>query len=368
LEKNFIPGKHSFADFSAVMKELEQDQSIQSVLIFSGGGTSIHKEEYDLLLKSSRLSIMGGIFPEIIFEGKRYQDGTVIIGCSQQMHTISITDWDSDIEEQVSQSVHKINPENKSVWMFVDALVSEKSKLFDSLYNIYGTIPKYIGAGAGTLDFNKFPCVFSNEGMIEMGAVIGICGISTSVGVAHGWEPITKPLKVTESVNNKIISLDWQPAMEVYKNVVESHSKKDFDFEDFINCAKSYPFGISKLNADMVIRDPFKQEDNCIYTLDSIDQGSHVSIMFGNTESLIQGACEAKKKAFEGHDESEAEIMIIDCISRVLFLDSLFERELDGMDSENRSFGALTLGEIANNGDSYLEVFNKTAVVCAIYE
>lgn len=368
MQKTFLPGNHTVEEFANALQSYEANVSVESVLILTAGGTTINKEDYDPVLQNSDLSIMGAIFPEIIYEGKSYQEGTIIVGCPQKLHVIPITDWESDIEAKINQSIDDINPENKSVWMFIDALVNDKAKLFDSLYNIYGTIPKYIGGGAGTLDFESFPCVYSNIGMIESGAVIGICGINTSVGVAHGWEPITKPLKVTESIDNKIVTLDWEPALEVYQKVVESHSKQPFALEDFMKSAKSYPFGISKLNADMVIRDPFKHEDNCIFTLDNIDQGSHVSIMYGNTESLIQGACDAKLKAVDGHNADEVEILIIDCISRVLFLDTLFEKELEGMDHKNKAFGALTLGEIANNGDSYLEVFNKTAVVCAIYE
>jgi hypothetical protein len=57
-------------------------------------------------------------------------------------------------------------------------------------------------------------------------------------------------------------------------------------------------------------------------------------------------------------------IILIDCISRVLFLGKEFEKEIQAVYQEDIPLiGALTLGEIANSGRDYLEFYNKTAVV-----
>jgi len=189
-----------------------------------------------------------------------------------------------------------------------------------------------------------------------------------NVGVAHGWESISKAFKVTESDNNQMKTLDWKPAMEVYQEVIEGHARQSVDFEDFLNCVKSYPFGISKMDDEMIVRDPFKTENNNVYALDNVEEGSFVKILYGDIDLLLEGASKARNNAINSAGDSRvnAEIMIIDCISRVLFMGDSFDKELAILDPEKKAFGALTLGEIANNGDSYLEVFNKTAVVGAI--
>ena len=54
----------------------------------------------------------------------------------------------------------------------------------------------------------------------------------------------------------------------------------------------------------------------------------------------------------------------IDCISRVLFLEGDFEQELQAVSRSGIPLiGALTLGEIANSRNDYLEFYNKTSVV-----
>ena len=65
-------------------------------------------------------------------------------------------------------------------------------------------------------------------------------------------------------------------------------------------------------------------------------------------------------------------VIVVDCISRVLFLDKNFHQELtsirQGIDIPNLlPEGILSLGEISFYGDELLEFFNKTTVVATLY-
>jgi len=54
-----------------------------------------------------------------------------------------------------------------------------------------------------------------------------------------------------------------------------------------------------------------------------------------------------------------------------LFLDQDFNQELENVHrfvNDVPFFGVLSLGEIANNGNDYLEFYNKTAVVACFYD
>ena len=63
--------------------------------------------------------------------------------------------------------------------------------------------------------------------------------------------------------------------------------------------------------------------------------------------------------------------IIIDCISRTLFLEEEFPKELAAITEampnsdgkETLPQGVLSLGEISSGGDGYLEFYNKTLVV-----
>ncbi|SPF40896.1 hypothetical protein SBDP1_320012 [Syntrophobacter sp. SbD1] len=59
--------------------------------------------------------------------------------------------------------------------------------------------------------------------------------------------------------------------------------------------------------------------------------------------------------------------IIMDCISRVLFLGDRFREEIEVVNHGTRpTIGACTIGEIGNCGTEYLEFYNKTAVVAVL--
>ena len=68
-----------------------------------------------------------------------------------------------------------------------------------------------------------------------------------------------------------------------------------------------------------------------------------------------------------------AHSLLIDCISRAIFLGPRFANELAAVRTALAAggapapVGALTLGEISCRGDGYLEFFNKTAVVGVLH-
>lgn len=354
------------------INSFNEDSSVKSILILSSAKVDHPKTLLDPCLKKSKTGIVGGIFPEVVFEGKRYDDKAIVVGLSFDLKTMVVSDLDNKTEEQIESALEDLAPnsnlEDNAIFLFMDCLCRNKQYVFDTMFNMMGTTASYIGAGAGALTFENFPCLFTNQGMLENAVVFGLGKTDLNVGVAHGWESISKAFKVTESDNNQVKTLDWKPAMEVYQEVIEGHARESLNFDDFLSCVRSYPFGISKMDDEMIVRDPFKTEDNNVFALDNVEEGSFVKILYGNIDLLLDGASKARNHALNtpGGRSDKTEIMIIDCISRVLFMGDSFDKELAILDPENKAFGALTLGEIANNGDSYLEVFNKTAVVGAL--
>ncbi len=348
---------------SDALEAMVKNENVQSIMLYISENFKFDPDLLSQQLKSIEKTIVGGVFPEVIMDGNRTADSAILLGLPLPMSYVVIDEFDENkIIEDVTNKFNEDIDENSTFLIFIDALVRDKTVLFDCLYNYYGSIPNYLGGGTGTLKFEPLPCIVTNEGMLQGAALVSTISQKINIGVAHGWSPISKQLKVTEVLNNEIISLDWKPVMEVYQAIVEEHSKKDFDYDDFFNCVKSYPIGIKKLNDNMTVRDPFKTENGRLFLLDDIEEGSYVQVLFGNLETLIDGATEARKKA-ETESTENGDTFIIDCISRGLFMGDEFAEELKLLDPLSNSFGALTLGEIANNGEEYLDVYNKTAVV-----
>jgi len=191
--------------------------------------------------------------------------------------------------------------------------------------------------------------------------------MESGVGVSHGWTTISGPYKVTEAERNVIKSLDWKPAFEVYREVVEAHSNTPFMSLPFFDIAKSYPFGIAKLGTERVVRDPHTLDgDRNLICVGEVSEGSYVDILHAEPHDLIRAAGMALDKAKKDYSAETAPGLgfVIDCVSRVLFLEDEFVSELEAVVVPEVEFvGVCSMGEIANSGQDYLEFFNKTAVV-----
>ena len=92
-----------------------------------------------------------------------------------------------------------------------------------------------------------------------------------------------------------------------------------------------------------------------------------VSILKAKNESLISSARAAVIKACEVPDEHTANVIIFDCISRVLYMADDFQLELSEINNSAPDnaivFGGLSLGEVANNQSGSIRVLNKSTVI-----
>jgi hypothetical protein len=254
------------------------------------------------------------------------------------------------------------------MFILVDGYSKKISAFIDSLYNVIGCDTNYLGAGAGSLSFKQAPCLFTNKGLVADCAVIfGLC-IESSIGVSHGWKPISIPYKVTESEGNIVKSLDWKPAFEIYQEFVQHYSNRSLVRDDFYNVAKLFPFGISRLDTEWLVRDPMRVlDDGSIVCVGEISEGSHVHILTADKSMLIKAAENALVCSKENLNISKQIRIVIDCISRVFFLGEDFIKEIETVyENGIPMIGACTLGELANASNHYLDFYNKTIVVATL--
>lgn len=355
--------------FGHCIQEMAQAEDVNSLLILACDADGHLAEEAAPLLAGCPKPIFGGVFPQVMHGREKLERGTIIAGLAFPAHVQSIAnlgDPETDLDQRLFELFGGRDLAGKTMFVFVDGLSKGISRLIEALFNNLGLLPNYIGGGAGSLSFQQKPCLFTNQGLLQDAAVLALADTVSSVGVAHGWTPISEAIKVTESEGNSVISLNWKPAFDVYRGIVESHSGQSFArASSFFELAKSYPLGIAKLDAEMIVRDPIIHDSGRLLCVGDVPRGSHVHILSGDVDSLIRGAKHARMLAEDSFSgtRSEASMFFVDCISRVLFLQDHFHRELATVESGLPLIGALTLGEIANAGDAYLEFYNKTSVV-----
>lgn len=356
----------------SLLKQAAANENIAGILILACKDNGFTPGKVDGFLKQCEKPVFGGIFPQILFGENKLQKGTIVAGFRQAVSAAAVKNINSkvdDLDAILEGMFGWQSLRSKTMFVFVDGRSRHISDLVESIFNCYGLFPNYIGGGAGSFSGEK-PCIFSNKGLLKDAVVIALADIKSGIGVAHGWEPAAGPLRVTAADDQKIISLNWRPAFEVYREIVEGISGMFFQETGFSQLAKGFPLGIIKMAKEMVVRDLIAVEGDRLVCIGEVPLNSFVYVLNGDRDSLITGAAKARqlaaeayRQAFKSKKEKPFVTLFMDCVSRALFLQSDFDRELMVVSGGYPLLGALTLGEFANSGRNYLEFYNHTAVI-----
>ncbi len=361
----------------STLKAIEKlnPQENETVFIAFGEKENVDFDELIATLSAKQIQFLGGIFPGIIYDKKSYEDKAIITKFPSVGKPILVQNLNHEtpnVFEQLNSNKEVIS-NSQTLFILVDGLTSNISFFLSEIYNLFANKLNYFGGGAGSLSLQSKPCIFSNEGMFKDSAIILPITDKVQLGVKHGWEQLEGPVVATISNKNVLSQLNWENAFDIYKQIVESDSGKQITKENFFSIAKGYPFGLSQKDREDVVRDPIMVNDeNALICVGEIRQNSVLNILKGKNENLIKAASEAAKISSNNLSGIVKQSFIVDCISRILFLENDFHKELEAiagnLHSKDPLTGVLTLGEISSFGKGYLEFFNKTTVIGSFYD
>jgi hypothetical protein len=320
----------------------------------------------DTFLTQQSLPVFGGVFPGLLYQGVVRNRGVIIAGLAQDVQVQLIRDLSKQTTPQFTLD-HDAQS-SSAIMVLVDGLARNIDHYLQHLFNQVGNAKRVVGGGAGSLSFMQKPCLFCNEGISEDAMLIITLSNNIELAIAHGWEKLAGPYLANAVDDNVVEQLNFQPALTLYQEVVEQYSGMLFSQHEFFDIAKTYPFGIERLDDEVLVRDPITCQLTSMVCVGKIPENTLVYILKGNADSLISASIEViqtiKKELAKTHSIGDG--FLFDCISRQLFLQDRFIEELNGIshivDAENPIFGVLVLGEIASGKSGAINFHNKTAV------
>jgi hypothetical protein len=348
------------------VRTADAEPDVEGLMILAAEGSDLQFDAVDSALREVSVPVFGGVFPEVLHEGDKHDAGVVVAALSVQPDVTvvpGLSDDDTDFEETLPAGI----PGDGTAFVLADAYGTRVEDFVSSLFATYGVDVTYLGGGAGSLEMEQQPCLFTNDGLLADAGVLATVDRPTSVGVKHGWEEVAGPLRVTAASGQRLSELDGEPAFEVYRRIVEDDAGVALTEGNFFEVAMSYPFGLSRLEGEKIVRDPFEVTDEGGLTcFGNVPEGEFVHVLRGDPESLVAAAADAYREAASGRAEA-GEVLFFDCISRVLYLEDAFTRELDAVGGTGSPVvGALTIGEIANDRRGHLDYNKKTAVAAVM--
>jgi len=343
--------------------------AVRSVAVIGCADNPVTPEEVQDLVAQAKATVFGGLFPALLCGQEKLDRGFLVVGLQEEVTCALIrglSDPAADFDDAI-RALGPAPPGRCTLMVMVDGYSRRIGSFVEALFSAYGLEINYLGGGAGSLSMRQAPCIISNGGVSQDSALLVFVQRASGVGVAHGWKPVSRLFQVTRASGNRIETLDGRPAFQMYSAVVEEHSHCTITSANFFQVAKAYPFGIARMEGERVVRGPIMLgDDGSLTCVGEVSEGCFVDILHGDADSLVKAAALASRRARESFPEScRATLKIfVDCISRALFLEDEFGRELQAVyEPDLPLVGACTLGEIANSGSDYLEFFNKTSVV-----
>jgi hypothetical protein len=336
----------------------------RSVQVLAAIGDSWTPEVVDPVLAAAGAPVFGGLFPRVIFDGRSHERGAVVIG--HDAARIAVIDCTGSIAHAETWAPPLRG--SRTIITYFDA-TCPTGPLTSALFRELGAGPTWLGGGAGSLDFVRRPVVITPLGLRAGVAVLAGLEDVASLGVTHGWRAFGEPMLVSEASGNDIVSLDWRPAHEAYREAVEAHSGRRFDAEGFFALASTYPLMLERFGAQGIVRDPLAVlPGGVLRCAGEVPSHASIRIAHGDVAGMFAAAREARELAAADRPGVTPRLALtLDCISRALLLGDGLREELEALRIPGLAqVGALTIGEIASTEDSVLQIHNKTTVLAVI--
>ena len=257
--------------------------------------------------------------------------------------------------------------------VFCDALAGNTEILIDEVTRLTAGQYQLVGGGAGDdAQFSETHVFFGSETRSDAAVLLEILSDRPlGIGVSHGWEPVGTPMRVTESVGMKLVSLNAEPAADLFRRHAEMNGQI-LQTEDPIPFFLHNVVGI-KTPLGWKLRVPLAIDaDGAIHCASDMPQGAMLSFMKTTAESSARAAEQAIGKAVDQLGDSRpGAALFFDCVATRLRMGAGFGLELETIKQAlgGADFGGYnTYGQIARCDSQFSGFHNCTAVVCIIPE
>ena len=269
--------------------------------------------------------------------------------------------------ERVERKQHTL------MFLLADGLCGDQMEVVRGAYDVCGAHVPLMGGCAGD-DMALQSTRQIHEGALLTHAVVAAAISSDApmaIGIAHGWQPLSEPMLVTESHGTTVVSLDDRPALDVYLDAYDAPAEVREDPAAFFRFAHTRPIGIARRNRTE-IRYVYSAdyEKRTVTVFAEVPQGAMAYLMQGSCNSVLEATaevCALAEESLEGHPARG--FMVLECVARKSLLDQ--EGLLDASlrlptVKEGISVGGFyTYGEIART-DGAGGLHNQTVVALAV--
>lgn len=225
-----------------------------------------------------------------------------------------------------------------------------------------------MGVGCGRTDGIETPTITHNGIELSGGFLVIFSTQSSLIGSAHSSEFHSGYYIAQTEKSNHITSINGEEAFSFYQKMLQKNFHEHVTAETIFDMGLKYPFGLGGINGEQALRVPVSVDKGSIVVAGPMESEVTLCLMHSTPQALLN----ASIKAIEGaqlntSNVTDKECFVIECMGRYSLLGVKFQEELvsisHNMQGITSMYGVLSLGEIANSAEKYIEYFNEACVI-----
>jgi len=339
------------------------------------------KEKLPLLQSACHargLVLVGAIFPALLADERFITEGAWLLHFAQMPPYFlipAINDGKTPAVERLVGDVRARLPAltageaKPTLFMIFDSMVPNIASILDGVYLELSNRVEYAGVNAGSESFQPMPCLFDATQVVGDGVLGLLLPGDVAPVLEHGFDQPERAMAATSTEGNRIATIDWRPAFDVYQELIKSEYGIDLTRNNFYQYAVHFPFGILRASGDVVVRIPVAlAEDGSLYCVGEVPENTML-VLLKAPAAGANGCIErlGGKLRAQSNGLAVGQLLTFYCAGRRMHLGNEAEREL-GMLQANAGVssmaGALSLGEIGSTSPSGYPMFHNATLVC----
>jgi hypothetical protein len=313
------------------------------------------------------LPLAGALFPALVGHEGFLDHGVwlvVVPGARRVFLDALPEDTDAAADLISAGAAPHLADEPPILFSVFDACTPNVASILEALYLRLSDGVRYLGACAGSESFQPVPCLFDERRFFGGGALCVLLPREMRSALSHGYGVPDDDLTATATAGNRIRSINWSNAFEVYRDRVH-RAGFAIDRTNFYQHAVHFPFGLLLGNGRAVVRIPVSlADDGTIAFAGEVPN----SALLGMLTPPAAGSPETVAYIREalGAAPAGAPLLTFYCAGRRLHLGDAAAAEVRALGGATGEalVGALSLGEIGSFEGSSYPYFHNGAVLC----
>ncbi len=326
------------------------------------------------LCREAGVALAGALFPQLIHDDALWDGGAILLRVGGAPAPLLLEDVASAtaVDRVCGEVVnyvegHLAEGEDAALFSVFDALVPNIATHLDSWYLSLADRVRYFGVNAGNERFVAEPCLFDGERFVAGAVLLQLLPGHPGACLEHGYAVPTHAITATSATGNRIVQINWRPALDVYREIMLEQYGVTIDRENFYGHAVHFPFGILRADGEVLVRIPVALgEKGEIVCVGEIPANSLLTLLDARAGSGRAAAALAHDLAQSSLPARDGDLALFYCAGRRLHIGAGLNDELAAVRRETgalRVAGALSLGEIGGaRSDGYPLFHNATLV------